>query len=392
LQPQREISVKGAEEEMRVTKSARLLLVVLGIGLLLCDTDKIRAQNSEPVYQGKPESYWINSLRFPVKIDQASRFSLLGSNEVPVLLKAVEMQVGTNAAAIRTNAAFLLSLKGDPQILLPLARKSKDAQVRATALGGLNLGREELVSAAMFDALRDKAAIVRRVAVMKLGKTQGQRTHIPELFSALLKCLNDEDPDVCYLAASGLCQFDVNFPHQDRATIAQTAFSEIKVATSHPDAVVKKAAQKAVNGNETHSALVKFTHELAISLAELHGQTWTASVQVMDEGGLPIEGADVSATYYIPAAEQGGDRFSSWQKIEGKTTTNGLFIASHRDSSGRLNFTTQKAGYQAARSEHEKPGIYPGNDWVIFHFPGVGYYQQTTSNLNLSVTLTLKKK
>lgn len=376
---------------MSVTKSDRLLFVVLGIGLLLCGTDEIRAQSSEPIYEGKPESYWINSLRFPVRIDQRPRISFIGSNEVPVLLKAVEMQVGTNAAAIRTNAAYLLSWKGDPQILLPLAKVSKDPQVRAIALGGLNLGQEESVSAAMLDALNDKAAVVRRVAVMKLGYSQSQRTHIPENLSAMVRCLNDEDPDVCYLAGSGLCQFDVNFPSQDRLAIAKAAFSEIMRATNHHDAVVKTAAIKAVNGNNPYSALVEFTRDLAISLAELHGQTWTATVQVTDDGGLPIEGADVSVIYYIPAAEQGGDRGSSWQEIGGKTATNGVFIASHRDSSGRLSFKAQKTGYHAARSEREKPGIYPGNDWFRFHFPGVGYYQQTTSNLNLSVTLTLKK-
>jgi hypothetical protein len=375
---------------MSETKSDRLLFVALGIGLLLCGKDEIRAQSSEPIYQGKPESYWINSLRFPVAIDQASRFSLLGSNEVPVLLKAVEMQVGTNAAAIRTNAAFLLSMKGDSEILLPIARKSKDPQVRAIALSGLNLRREEFVSVAMVGALNDKAAIVRRVAVMGLGHTQ--RKQIPEQFPALVRCLNDADPDVCYLAASSLCQFHINFPGQDRGTIAKTALSEIKRATDHADAVVKKAALKAVSGNDPYSALGIFTHELAISLAELHGQTWTATVQVVDDGGIPLEGADVSVTYFIPAAEPGGDPGSSWQKIEGRTTSNGVFIASHRDSSRQLNFNAQKTGYHAARSEHEKAGIHPnGNAMVRFLLPGVGSYQQTTSNLNLSVTLTLKR-
>lgn len=375
---------------MRVTKSECLLLVVSGIGLLLCDTSRIRAQSSEPVYQGKPESYWINSLRFPVKIDQASRFSLLGSNEVPVLLKAVEIQAGTNAAAIRTNAAFLLSLKGDPQILLPLARKSKDAQVRALAIGGLNSRRDKLVTMAMMDALKDTSPIVRRAAVIGLGHTE--REEIPEQLPALVKCLQDADPDVCYLAASSLCKFNSKLPGQDRGTIANAAFSEIKRATSHANTLVKKAALKAVKGSDPYSALGIFTHEIAISLAELHGQTWTATVQVVDDGGMPIEGTDVSVTYFIPAAEQGGDPGSSWQKIEGKTASNGVFIASHKDSSRKLNFNAQKAGYQSARSVQEKDGIHPnGNAMVQFLLPGVGYYQQITSNLNLSVTLTLKK-
>jgi len=376
---------------MSATKSNRRLLAVLTMGFLCSVTQNgIQAQSSEPVYQGKPESFWINSLRFPVKIDQASRFSLLGSNEVPILLKAVEMQVGTNAAAIRTNAAFLLSLKGDPQILLPLARKSKDAQVRALAIGGLNSRRDKSVTVAMMDALKDKTPIVRRAAVIGLGHTE--REEIPEQLPALIKCLQDTDPDVCYLAASSLCKFNPKLPGQDRGTVAKNAFSEIKRAVNHPDAVVKMAALKAVNGNDQYSALGVFTRELAISLAELHGQTWTANVQVVDDGGTPIEGADVSVTYFIPAIEPGGDPGASWQKIAGKTASNGVFIASHKDSSGRLNFNAQKMGYQAARSQHEKTGIHPnGNTMARFLLPGTGYYQQITSNLNLSITLRLMK-
>jgi hypothetical protein len=375
---------------MSEKKSDRLLFIVLGIGLLLCSTDKIRAQSSEPIYEGKPESYWINSLRFPVRVDQASRISLLGSNEVPVLLKAVEMHVGTNAAAIRTNAAFLLSLKGDPVILLPLAKKSKDPQVRALALGGLNSRRDRSVTVAMIDALKDKDPIVRRAAVIGLGHTD--REKISEQLPALTKCLQDADSTVCYLAASSLCQFNSTLPGQDRGTVAEVTYSEIKKATNHPDAVVKRAALKATGGNDQYSALGIFTHELAISLAELNGQTWTATVQVVDDGGMPIEGADVSVTYFIPAAELGGDPGASWQKIKGKTTSNGVFTVSHRDSSRRLSFNAQKTGYHAARSEHEKTGIHPnGNAMVKFLLPGLGSYQQTISNLNLSVTLALKK-
>lgn len=386
----RETGDEGAwEEKMSIPKSDRRLLVILGIGLLLCDKDEIRAQSSEPIYQGKPESYWINSLRRPFVYGQEHHISLLGSNGVPVLLKAVEMQVGTNAAAIRTNAAFLLSLKGDPQILLPLTKESKDPYVRAIALGGLNLRRDEFVSVAMLDALSDEAAIVRRKAVIGLGHSQ--RKQIPEQLPALLRCLNDADPDVCYLAASSLCQFHINFPGQDMRTIAAAAFLEIKGATNHPDAVIRMAALKAVKGNVQSSALRIFTHDLATSLSELRGQTWTATIQVVDDGGIPLVGADVSVTYFVPATEQGHPE-SSWQKIEGKTPSNGVFVASHRDSSRRLIFSAQKTGYHAARSEHEKIGIHPnGNDMVRFLLPYVDAYQQTTSSLNLSVTLTLKK-
>jgi hypothetical protein len=62
---------------------------------------------SKPVYQGKPEIFWINCLtngwqQFPYN-----------SNTIPILLKAVEMRHGLDAATIRSNSVSLLAAKGD---------------------------------------------------------------------------------------------------------------------------------------------------------------------------------------------------------------------------------------------------------------------------------------
>ena len=377
---------------MNGANSKRRFLILVSFGFwLLVTWNEAQSQDSNPSYLGKPESYWINSLCYsPFANGQKPLIDDLGSNAIPVLLKAVAIQIGTNAAAIRTNAALLLSLKCDTETLVSLSKSNQDPQVRAVVLDGLINKRDKASTTALVEALKDTSSIVRRTAVLGLGHTEREQTL--EQLPALVGCLNDVDPEVCYLAASSLCQLQIKFPGQDPQTVMEAAFVEIERATNNPNAVVKNAAMKGINEKTAYSALRVFAHELAISLSESGGQTWSASVQVVDEAGMPIEGANVSITYFIPAFE-GGDTWSSWEKIQGKTGSNGVFTASHRDSSQELNFLVQKAGFSSERSKLEKNGIHPaGNGEIVkFLLPSAGSYFQTVSNLNLAVTLTLKK-
>jgi len=378
---------------MRTTKSNRLVFVVLGIGLwFFLARSEIQAQNSEPLYNGKPESHWINSLRsFPFANGGTPYIALLGSNEVPILLKAVEMQSGSNAPAIRTNAAILLATKGDPAILLPLARKHRDSRVRSIALSGLTFIKDEAVTVAMVEALTDKDPAVRRAAVGGLGLTE--RKKIPEQLSALVKCLQDADPDVRCSAAGIMCNYYPHLPGQDQTAVAEAAFAEIKRAVNHPDPVVKAAAMKAVNEGHPQIALRKFTHELAIALDELHGSFWRATVKIVDERGLPLEAADVSVTYFIPAAP-GGHAGSSWRKIDGRTDSDGVFTASHKDGSRQLSFNSEKTGYYSTRGVLEKTGYssMPGVLQFILPDPrDPRDPKELASNFDLNVTLVLKK-
>ena len=377
---------------MNVTNSKPRLSILVSIGVwLLAAWNEARAQDFEPTYNGKPESYWINSLRYsPFANGQQPRIDALGSNAVTVLLKAVAMQDGTNAAAIRINAASLLMEKADSETLVSLSKNNRDPQVRANIVKYFCYRRDKAATVALAEASQDESPIVRLEAVLGLGHTLREQT--PEQIPALVRCLTDADLDICYLAASSLCQSHINFPGQDQRVIAEAASAEIKRAINHRNAVVKSAATKAINAKNSYADLRAFADELAISLSESGGQTWFANVHAIDESGIPIEGADVSVTYFIPAIE-GGDTWSSWSKIEGKTGSNGVFTASHRDSSRELNFLVQKAGFSPERKKLEKNGIHPaGNGEIVkFLLPSASSYFQTASNLDLTVTVTLKK-
>jgi hypothetical protein len=58
---------------------------------------------AEPIYEGKPESFWISSLT-----NGWQKF-YYDSNAVPLLLKAVTIRNAPNVATIRSNAAALPS-------------------------------------------------------------------------------------------------------------------------------------------------------------------------------------------------------------------------------------------------------------------------------------------
>jgi hypothetical protein len=70
---------------------------------------------------------------------------------------------------------------------------------------------------------------------------------------------------------------------------------------------------------------------------------WTATVKVIGEDGNPIAGADVDVSYDVPAKpDEGSKRYG---EVKGITDDNGMFIASHTDSSWDLGVAVEKAGY-----------------------------------------------
>jgi len=96
------------ERWVRYADAASCSLVRIG-GILVClQASTVHTQPAEPVYGGKPESYWIGLLADPGFVKIRPNLSGLGTNELTVLLKAVRMESGTNAVTIRTNAAFVL--------------------------------------------------------------------------------------------------------------------------------------------------------------------------------------------------------------------------------------------------------------------------------------------
>jgi hypothetical protein len=78
---------------------------------------------------------------------------------------------------------------------------------------------------------------------------------------------------------------------------------------------------------------------------------WTATVKVIGEDGNPIAGADVDVSYDVPAKPEGGSK--RYGEVKGTTDDNGMFIASHTDSSWDLGVAVEKAGYYTSHIGYE---------------------------------------
>jgi hypothetical protein len=75
---------------------------------------------------------------------------------------------------------------------------------------------------------------------------------------------------------------------------------------------------------------------------------WTAKIKVVGKDGNSIAGANVSVQYDVPTKP-----FSSqptFGEVKGITDTNGMFTASHTDTSLGLGIIVQKPGYYATRA------------------------------------------
>jgi len=80
---------------------------------------------------------------------------------------------------------------------------------------------------------------------------------------------------------------------------------------------------------------------------------WTATVKVVGEDKNPIAGANVSISYDLqsPAGQSG--KGVSWDEIKGLTDANGLFSASHTDSSFGLGIVIEKSNYYTTHIGHQ---------------------------------------
>jgi hypothetical protein len=268
---------------------------------------------------------------------------------VPVLVRAVEIQDSKNAVAIRTNAAIILSQIGDPKILLPIARRAVDPQVKAWMLSGLTFNADKTVTETMVESLSDKNPMIRQAAVGGLGLSA--RQFIPGELPALVKCLQDENPDVRFSAALILSSAGSTgqISDHDYEQLNSSTLAEIKKATNNPDPDVREAALKAIKGQDPISAYV---HELAISMAESRGQKWVATVKVVDESGNPISNASATVSYNVPDIQLGGQMETGSRDLKGVTDEHGIFIATHKGPSPSW-FHAEREGYYSTYGEHE---------------------------------------
>ncbi len=124
--------------------------------------------------------------------------------------------------------------------------------------------------------------------------------------------------------------------------------------------------------------LVTLAAGCAFGQAELGSHTWTATVKVVNDNDQPVEGANVSVSYFLPASEtQNTDK--QWDEIKGLSDADGTFTASHTDGSLSLGIHAQKGGYYSTYLDHE------------LYLPGQFDEQTVAANRNPTLKVVLKK-
>ncbi len=333
-------------------------IIAIGILFVLAINER-RAFASEPIYQDEPESYWIDLLTNLDSAPFTTHWQTLGSNAIPVLIKALEKKDVPNASVIRTNAAFILSRSADSTTLVAIASVTfaYDFKVR------------------------------------------------PLLLPDIVKCLRDSDPEILCRTAKLLENYYPYPPENtDQVDVDELACAEIEKAVTNSDLHISQVATIAVRRGEqieldkkkrhsvdlqgdkferyikaekNHAILGAFARELAIYLAELHGNKWMATIHVVDEDGKPIPGAAVSVSYSVLPGLLGGR--DDIKNIEGMTDSNGVFAATHVDSSFEIGVEVQKERFYRSRGLHE------------LAFSGQFDSQKVALSRNPDVTIVLKK-
>jgi hypothetical protein len=85
--------------------------------------------------------------------------------------------------------------------------------------------------------------------------------------------------------------------------------------------------------------------------AQFGPHSWTATVKVIGEDGNSIVGAIVAFQYTIPTPPSSGE--PTYGEVKGVTDTNGMFTASHTDSSWDLGVVADKSGYYTTHIGHQ---------------------------------------
>jgi len=224
------------------------LTVLFALGCLL-----VFSHRPEPIINGKPESFWVNGL--PANFQEIAG---LGSNAVPVLLKAIERRQDpitrtyrdlwpklpgwiqrrwprpVDAPALRKAAAAMLSRMADHKVLIAILKNNPDPEVRLWVIMPLMQNSERPITLALIEALQDKDTRVREVAMAGLATNDRD---IKPAIPALIKCLRDKVPAMRWWAVKILGSQPAGI---------EAALPELKRALKDPDKRVRDAATEAL--------------------------------------------------------------------------------------------------------------------------------------------------
>ena len=177
-----------------------LLLAVVG----LATWEGLRKHEREPVYNGKPVSYWIErsgEYKVVASTDLLSARIIpeADSNAAPFLIKALERQDSS------LRRAYFLTWRRLPywawkRLPTPIVARNIRESAAAT-LGRVGVGAEGAIPALIRAARGDESALVRAIAINSLARI-GNEEKVVRL--ALIEGLHDKDAFVQYAAVEAL--------------------------------------------------------------------------------------------------------------------------------------------------------------------------------------------
>jgi hypothetical protein len=131
----------------------------------------------------------------------------------------------------------------------------------------------------------------------------------------------------------------------------------------------------------TYLILALMVGVCAFAQPEITGAKWNVTLRIIDENGQPVADAQVSIGYHatrIPGQSEADYRESPTQ-FTGQSDTNGIFSASHTDTSWSIRIGIEKSGYYSSVIEHQ------------LYMPGQFDDKKVAESRNSIITFTLKK-
>jgi hypothetical protein len=170
----------------------------------------------EPVYQGKPLSYWFEQARRgnDVYYDGEAALRQIGTNGIPFLLKKAKMKNGLSPLQNQYRRAWL-NLPPQAQRILP-SPKREDPGLQGDLASALGIRRSQAVAIlrAQFEKHNREAKLVTILAIEKMG--------IPhDSLSFLADVLRDRDGEVAMAAAQVLLLREGDGPAKNLIRLAR---------------------------------------------------------------------------------------------------------------------------------------------------------------------------
>ncbi|MDB6125248.1 MAG: domain containing protein [Pedosphaera sp.] len=217
------------------------ILVVISIVAVLSVLAGLIIRSHEPVFHGKPESYWFTNITYNAASDEIKQWESFGPEGIRFLIRGLnkgnnplerayfntwpklpsflrnQLPQPVDATSIRMQSVDMLGrLKSDPKIVVPAlvhalkiekrdsVRMIEIAFFEADILHGMEKERHELLPI-FIGAMQSSSSGMRNNAALALRLYPD---HADVVAPVLVKGLSDSDPGVCLVSAKSLNQID----------------------------------------------------------------------------------------------------------------------------------------------------------------------------------------